>query len=82
MEDLDRFDDALVLGTGTNIRVGENACTQVVLPVYLGGIGIRKGKNIDRSHIFHLFTTRSTCGCGWYPKQYFFFLESNDLPVA
>ena len=48
MENLERFDDALVaaLTAVTNIRFGENSLTQVALPVSLEGLEIRMAKNI------------------------------------
>ena len=48
MEDLERFDDALVaaLVTVTNIRFGENSLAQVALPDRQGSLGIRMAKYI------------------------------------
>ena len=48
MEELERFDDALVVAQAavTNIKFGKNSFAQVVLPVCLGGLGLRMAKDI------------------------------------
>ena len=47
-EDLGRFDNTLAhaLSTVTNVRFDENSLAQAVLPVRLGGLGIRMSKDI------------------------------------